>query len=161
MFPCISNNLSPNLISRDITGKKRTRAFIWHQAWWGFRLYYCRNGHFKKCTDFCNRACKCCRLDGTASYIVAQPATCWTTLCPSSCCPPAIFGQTSKGTILKHFCGTPPSCLKVRNGWHCQVYSGTASYIVAQQTTCWTFLSLHSFFGRHVKGTIVGPLLHA
>ena len=53
----ISNNLSPNLISRDITGKKRTRAFIWHQAWWGFRLYYCRNGHFKKGTNLFHRAC--------------------------------------------------------------------------------------------------------
>ena len=38
--------LSPNLISRDIIGKKRTRAFIWHQYWWGFRLYCCRYGHF-------------------------------------------------------------------------------------------------------------------
>ena len=27
---------------------------------------------------------------GTASYIVAQPAIWWTTLCPSSCCPPGL-----------------------------------------------------------------------
>ena len=60
----ISNNLSPNFISRDITGKKRTRAFIWHQAWWGFRLYYCRNGHFKKGTNLFNRACKSLLLFG-------------------------------------------------------------------------------------------------
>ena len=30
------------LISRDILGKKRTRAFIWHQVWWDFRLYFWR-----------------------------------------------------------------------------------------------------------------------
>ena len=28
----ISDNLSPNLKSSDITGKQRSRAFIWHQA---------------------------------------------------------------------------------------------------------------------------------
>ena len=53
----ISDYLSPNLISRDITGKKKTRAFIWYQAWWVFRLYCCRYGQFKKCTDLFNRAC--------------------------------------------------------------------------------------------------------
>ena len=30
VFLNISDNFGPNLISRDITGKKRTRAFIWH-----------------------------------------------------------------------------------------------------------------------------------
>ena len=35
----ISDNLSPNLISRYIPRKKRTRAFIWHQTWWDFRPY--------------------------------------------------------------------------------------------------------------------------
>ena len=42
-----SDNLSPNLISRDITGKKRTKAFIWHQSWRGFRLYCCRYGKIR------------------------------------------------------------------------------------------------------------------
>ena len=57
VFLHISDNLSQNLISRDITGKKRTRAFIWHQSWWSFRLYCCRYGHFKKGTNLFNRAC--------------------------------------------------------------------------------------------------------
>ena len=38
----ILDNLSPNLISRDIFGKKRSRAFIWHQDCWGYRLYLWR-----------------------------------------------------------------------------------------------------------------------
>ena len=46
VFLNISDNFGPNLISRDITGKKRTRAFIWRQYWWGFRLYCCRYRHF-------------------------------------------------------------------------------------------------------------------
>ena len=43
----ISDNLSPNLTSRDILRKKRTRAFIWHQSWWDFRLYCWRYGLLK------------------------------------------------------------------------------------------------------------------
>ena len=38
----ISDNLSPNLISRDIFWKKRSRAFIWDQDCWGYRLYLWR-----------------------------------------------------------------------------------------------------------------------
>ena len=37
------------------------------------------------------RTSKSYRVVGTAVYIVAQPATCRTTLCPSSCCPLTIF----------------------------------------------------------------------
>ena len=46
----------------------------------------------------------------------------WTTPCPSSRCPPDFFWWTSRvdhsGPFLfsELFCGTPPSCLKVRGG---------------------------------------------
>ena len=43
----ISDNLSPNLTSRDILREKRTRAFIWHQSWWDFRPYCWRYGLLK------------------------------------------------------------------------------------------------------------------
>ena len=43
----ISDNLSPNLTSRDILRKKRTRAFIWNQTWWDFMLYCWRYGLLK------------------------------------------------------------------------------------------------------------------
>ena len=48
----ISDNLSPNLISSDITGKQRSRAFIWHQAWLGYRLYWWRYGVLKRGARF-------------------------------------------------------------------------------------------------------------
>ena len=47
VFLNISDNFGPNLIYRDITGKKRTRAFFWHQIWWCFRLYCCRYGKIR------------------------------------------------------------------------------------------------------------------
>ena len=55
--PHISDNLSLNLISRDIPGKQRTRAFIWHQAWWGFRLFCWRYKHLKRGARFVDRTC--------------------------------------------------------------------------------------------------------
>ena len=44
----------------------------------------------------------------------------WTTPCPSPCCPPKIFGWTSRGhysetlLLFEFFCGSPHLCLKVR-----------------------------------------------
>ena len=58
IFLNILDNLGPNLISRDILQKKRTRAFIWHQAWWNFRLYCWRYGLFNKCANLFDRPCK-------------------------------------------------------------------------------------------------------
>ena len=53
----ISDNLSPNLISSDITGKQRSRAFIWHQAWWDYRQYWWRYGLLKRGARFAGRTC--------------------------------------------------------------------------------------------------------
>ena len=53
----ISDNLGQNLISRDIIGKKRTRAFICHQAWCDFNLHCWRYGLFKKCARFFDQPC--------------------------------------------------------------------------------------------------------
>ena len=55
----ISDNLSPNLISSDITGKQRSRAFIWHQAWLGYRLYWWRYGVLKRGARFVFVGCTC------------------------------------------------------------------------------------------------------
>ena len=117
------------------------------------------------------RLSKSYRVDGTAGFILAQPATWQTTLCPSSSCPPGL-GLTLRGTqgfYLNHVLPPrPPKSYRV---------DGTAGYIVAQPATWWTALCPSScyppgiFFGRQVKGTIlklfyfhtffVGPLLHA
>ena len=37
--------------------KAENIAFIWHQAWWGFRLYCWRYGLFKMCPNLFDRPC--------------------------------------------------------------------------------------------------------